>query len=162
MGPTLTAMRWRTRRLFPFVGLALALLVAAASAPPPSPSLSTVENDVYARHFTLRAANHLPQLVLDDSMSAQAQAWADTLAKPGNDCNALQHSNIRAEYPGFSAAENIACVSGCPADASVAWNLWLNSPGHYVNLANPAFERIGIGVTCNESVEMYVVQFRSP
>ena len=152
----------RTRRLLPLFGLVVALFLVAACAPPPSPSLSVVENDVYAKHFVLRAAQHLPELVLDDSMSARAQAWADGLAKPGNDCGALQHSNIQATYAGFSAAENIACVSGCPDNATVPWNMWLNSPGHYTNIVNPAYERIGIGVTCNGAVEMFVVQFRSP
>ena len=149
----------RVRRLLPFVGLVVALLLVAACTPPPAPSLSPVENDVFGKHFVYRAAHSLPELQLDDGVSANAQKWADNLAKPGNDCSALTHSDIKTTYAGQSAAENIACVSGCPANADVVWGLWLASPGHLTNIQNPAYNRIGIGVTCNAGVEMYVVQF---
>jgi uncharacterized protein YkwD len=151
--------RLRARRLLPFVGLVVALLLVAACTPPPPPSLSVVENDVFAKHFMFRSAHSLPELQLDDGVSAHAQQWADTLAAPGNDCGALQHSNIVGTYAGQSVAENIACVSGCPANADVVWNLWMNSPGHLTNIQNPGYNRIGIGVTCNAGVEMYVVQY---
>ena len=149
----------RVRRLLPFVGLVVALLLVAACTPPPAPSLSPVENDVFAKHFVYRASHSLPELQLDDGVSANAQKQADLLAAPGNDCSKLAHSNIAVTYPNQTAAENIACVSGCPANADVVWGLWLASPGHLTNIQNPAYNRIGIGITCNAGVEMYVVQF---
>jgi uncharacterized protein YkwD len=64
-------------------------------------------------------------------------------------------------YSGSSWGENIACMSGCPADAGEAIDLWIHSPGHNANLLNPSWNVTGVGVTCNETVQMMVVHYRS-
>ena len=155
----------RVRRLLPFVGLVIALLLVAACTPPPAPSLSPVENDVFGKHFVYRAAHSLPELQLDDGVSAHAKAWADTLAAQAPSCSALTsvgklgHSDITTIYAGQSAAENVGCVSGCPANADVVWGLWLQSQGHLTNIQNPVYNRIGVGVTCRNGLQFLVVDF---
>lgn len=160
-------MSRRTRRLLVLVAAVLSIgMLAAACDPapaPPPPPLGPAATDVLKRHQDFRAFFALPQLQIDGDMTDHAQFAADRLAAGATDCSPLRHSpELGTWYGGTSYGENVACVSGCPADGAQVWNLWLNSPPHLANIARPVYERIGIGVACSGVVAMYVVQFRSP
>lgn len=114
-----------------------------------------------ARHDYVRSLEGLPGLIVDGAMQANAQHHADRLAAGSNGCGNLWHSpELAAWYGGSAAAENLACVGGCPADAGVAFDLWLASPAHAANIYGP-FARIGVATACNGSVQMVVAHYRS-
>ena len=154
----------RSRRLMSVAALCSALIVVAACGPAPSAELDAAGNDAYAKHWAHRGANGLPQLALDSGMNANAKAAADRNAGFMASCSTpMQHTSqdqLRAWYG--NGAENLACVPGCPADAAVVWNLWLNSAGHRANIERASYGRIGIGVTCTGGFQVYAVHFASP
>jgi uncharacterized protein YkwD len=151
------------RILFVVVALIALFVLAACAPPPPSASLSPAGNDVFAKHWVYRSAHGIPVLGLDDGATANAQFHAERLAGGSRDCSNLWHSReMGSWYAGYAWGENIACVPGCPNDATMAWNMWLSSPPHLANIENPVFERIGVGEACNGAVQMVVTHFRSP
>jgi uncharacterized protein YkwD len=70
-------------------------------------------------------------------MSAQALAWSQEMARSG-----FRHS-------GIGYAENIAWhsqASMSPATAAMTLHdMWVNSPGHFRNMLDPRWTRVGIG-----------------
>lgn len=93
----------------------------------------------------------LDPLVLDTTLSVAASvrsiemAWGDELShtRPdGSSCfDILDEFNL--DYFVFTMGENIAWGQKNGTSAAT-W--WRNSPGHYANMTNPNFGRIGIGV----------------
>ena len=56
-----------------------------------------------------------------------------------------------------TCAENIAMGTG--VDAEQAMEMWINSPGHYENMANPALEEVGFAYWLGDDEEtVYWVQ----
>jgi len=158
----------RRSRLLAMLAMAVAAVVVFAAcdpAPPPPPSpLSPAASDLVARHNSYRSTAGEQTLVVDGGATANAQFHADRLAAGATSCtNSLWHSGeMGAWYGGYAYGENVACVSGCPNDAAIVWNLWMGSPGHEANVTNPAYGVIGVGVSCNGAVEMVVAHYRSP
>ena len=144
--------------------LLLALFAAACGpTPDPPPPASPAAQDMVARHNYVRGLNGLGALSVDANMQTNAQFHADRLATGATNCATLWHSSeLGAWYPGYASGENVACVSGCPDDAQRTFDLWLNSPGHAANVYNGGFGWIGVGVSCNGSVQMVVAHYRSP
>jgi uncharacterized protein YkwD len=95
-------------------------------------------------------------LILDDGLTANvARPYARLLAE-GNLCSHFIGGNpgdrLRAAgYSGYNWAENIGCRPGDAYAAVLATHLFYQSEqpysgGHYVNLMNATFNRVGIGV----------------
>ena len=95
-------------------------------------------------------------LILDGGLTANvARPYARLLAE-GNLCSHFIGGNpgdrLRAAgYTGYNWAENIGCRGGDPYAAVLATHLFYQSEqpyngGHYVNLMNATFTRVGIGV----------------
>ena len=140
--------------------LAFTLVLGACGPPPPS---SPAADDLVARHAALRSERGLPVETRDQYATDNAQFHADRLAARATNCSSLWHSpELGSWYTGRWAAENVACVTGCPADAAVPFWLWAHSPGHFANLVNPSYGVIGVGVSCSGSVQMFVAQYASP
>ena len=73
----------------------------------------------------------------------------------------------RAGYSSYRWAENIGCRSGGARGAVLASHLFFQSEksyngGHYVNLMNPAYSRVGIGVWVSGGRVRLVVDFYHP
>ena len=108
---------------------------------------------------SLRATVGLPELVRVPELDAKAEAQADRMAKRGG----IFHSKNLASgvTDGWSnIGENVA-MAGSVEEAQAALEA---SPGHYENMANPAYNEVGIGVVSRNGV-VYVVQIfvsRSP
>jgi uncharacterized protein YkwD len=111
-------------------------------------------------------------LVLDAGMTANvARPYARLLAE-GNLCSHFIGGNpgdrLRAAgYTGFNWAENIGCRSGDPYTSVLATHLFYQSEqsyngGHYVNLMNAAFTRVGVGVWVSGGRVRLVVDFIGP
>ncbi len=81
----------------------------------------------------------------------------------GNPGNRLS----RAGYTSYRWAENIGCRSGNASAAVLGSHLYFQSEksyngGHYVNLMNPAYDRVGIGVWVSSGRVRLVVDFYHP
>jgi uncharacterized protein YkwD len=73
----------------------------------------------------------------------------------------------RAGYTSYRWAENIGCRSGGPYSAVLGSHLFFQSEksyngGHYVNLMNAAYDRVGIGVWVSSGRVRLVVDFYHP
>jgi uncharacterized protein YkwD len=81
----------------------------------------------------------------------------------GNPGNRLD----RAGYDSYRWAENLGCRSGNPYSAVLGSHLYFQSEksylgGHYVNLMNPKYDRVGIGVWVSGGRVRLVVDFYHP
>lgn len=148
--------------------LAVALLAACGPSVPPAPPAPPIAStpqadDIVARTNYLRSLGGQGAMTVDGGMQAHAQAHAARLAAGARSCaGALWHSpELGSWYPGRSAAENLACVPGCPKDGGQAFQLWWDSPLHHANMMNPAYGFIGTAAHCNGSIMVVVGQYRS-
>jgi uncharacterized protein YkwD len=111
-------------------------------------------------------------LKLDPGISSKvSRPYAKRLAI-GADCSHFIGGNPgdrlrRAGYSSYRWAENIGCRSGNPRAAVLGSHLFFQSEksyngGHYVNLMNPAYTRVGIGVWVSGGRVRLVVDFYHP
>ncbi len=114
----------------------------------------------------------LRPLLLDAGISSKvARPYAKLLAT-GGICSHFADGNPgdrlrRAGYPNYVWAENIGCRSGDPYAAVLATHLFFQSErsyngGHWVNMMNPAYDRVGIGVWVASGRVRLVVDFYHP
>ncbi|MGY2067815.1 CAP domain-containing protein [Blastococcus sp. SYSU DS0619] len=106
-----------------------------------------------------REARDLAPLEWNDELAQVARAWSEQMAE--NDL--LEHQDVREvldreELDGFTGiGENIFTASG-PVPAGVAHVGWMRSDGHRVNVLNPGWDRIGIGVFCAPDGSVWATQ----
>lgn len=111
-------------------------------------------------------------LALDRGISTKvARPYAKLLATRGT-CSHFIGGNpgnrlARAGYSSYRWAENLGCRSGNPTSAVLGSHLFFQSEkpyngGHYVNLMNPAYDRVGIGVWVAGGRVRLVVDFYHP
>jgi uncharacterized protein YkwD len=111
-------------------------------------------------------------LKLDAGISSKvSRPYAKRLAV-GNDCSHFIGGNPgdrlrRAGYTSYIWAENIGCRSGNAYDAVLGSHLFFQSEksysgGHYVNLMNAKYDRVGIGVWVYSGRVRLVVDFYHP
>ena len=105
--------------------------------------------------------------------SKVARPYAKRLAV-GNDCSHFIGGNPgdrlrRAGYTSYRWAENLGCRSGNPYSAVLGSHRYFQSErdwspkgGHYVNLMNAAYDRVGIGVWVSSGRVRLVVDFYHP
>lgn len=115
---------------------------------------------------------HVAPLVIDSRISNRVtRPYAKLLATRdacshfigGNPGNRL----ARAGFTSYRWAENIGCRSGSPSSAVLGSHLFFQSErpyagGHYVNLMNAAYDRVGIGVWVSGGQVRLVVDFYHP
>ncbi|MEZ5236060.1 MAG: CAP domain-containing protein [Acidimicrobiales bacterium] len=114
--------------------------VAPAAAPAATNDTEAMENQAFALINAERAALGLPALSFDASLRDSARAQAGRIAAAGS----LFHQNLQPLLgQGWrTAGEN---VGGGPSVAALH-PAFMNSPGHYANIVNPAFTSMGVGV----------------
>lgn len=111
-------------------------------------------------------------LVLDSRISSRvSRPYARLLATRGA-CNHFLDGNpgnrlARAGFASYRWAENLGCRSGNPSSAVLGTHLFYQSEkpysgGHYVNLMNAAYDRVGIGVWVSGGRVRLVVDFYHP
>ena len=111
-------------------------------------------------------------LKLDRGISSKvARPYAKKLAV-GADCSHFIGGNPgdrlrRAGYKNYTWAENIGCRSGSAKGAVLGSHLFFQSEksysgGHYVNLMNRKYDRVGIGVWVSHGRVRLVVDFYHP
>ncbi|MFF4924502.1 CAP domain-containing protein [Kitasatospora sp. MY 5-36] len=88
-----------------------------------------------------------PPVRLDDRLSAAAQRHANDMASHdltqhnGTDGSSPWDRIAAAGFVSRSSAENVTPSNSVPE----AMQMWMNSPGHRVNILNPDYNYIGIG-----------------
>jgi uncharacterized protein YkwD len=111
-------------------------------------------------------------LRLDSGISSKvSRPYAKKLAV-GNDCSHFMGGTpgdrlSRAGYTSYIWAENLGCRSGNPYSAVLGSHLYFQSEksysgGHYVNLMNAKYDRVGIGVWVYSGRVRLVVDFYHP
>ncbi|MGK2850750.1 MAG: Ig-like domain-containing protein [Candidatus Limnocylindrales bacterium] len=113
-------------------------------------------------------------LKLDSGISSKvARPYAKKLAV-NNLCTHFSGGNPgdrlrRAGYTNYTWAENLGCRSGSPKSAVLGSHLYFQSErswspqgGHYVNLMNAKYDRVGIGVWVSGGRVRLVVDFYHP
>lgn len=135
----------------------LLLAAAALAAVVPGASAGSAQTSRSARAFTsalvqaingARAANGLAPLQVDARLATAAHGQSAYLASAG----VLDHSGpdgstvftrlTRQGYHGHMVGENLAAGMGPAATVQA----WLASPGHRMNLLEPGFHLLGVGV----------------
>lgn len=109
----------------------------------------------------VRAEAGVAPLVLDETLSIAASGRSAEMdyynyfahTRPdGSSCfNILDEVNAKWNYVG----ENIAWGYPNPKDVVEGWK---NSPGHYANMVNPDFKKLGVGVSNEYSGRIYWTQ----
>lgn len=107
-----------------------------------------------------RAERELHDVQLDDNLTAMAQEWADEIAR--------RHDLIHRSEAGKSGladsrasglvsfGENLySCGRGARAGVPIAG--WMRSDGHRRNLLQPAFSRLGIGISQSHDGRIWIV-----
>ncbi len=113
-------------------------------------------------------------LKLDSGISSKVSRPYAKLLATGNDCSHFIGGNpgdrlARAGYSSYRWAENLGCRSGDAYAAVLGSHLffqsersWSPQGGHYVNLMNTAYDRVGIGVWVSSGRVRLVIDFYHP
>ena len=138
--------------------LVLALLLTLSGLFGATPAGASSEAaDYLSRINSLRASAGVQPLQVDGELTAGAQAWAQHMASIG----ALVHSpdvSAGVTQQWVKVGENI----GVGPDVGSIFSAFVASAGHYRNLVDPAFNRVGVGVafggghqwTCHRFMEV--------
>ena len=160
------AVSLATTVLVGLLGLSLAALAsvsmpipAAAEPRASTTNLAAMAGCEVARINAVRASNGLDPLLVDDDLSQFAQSWSDHMAA----ASSLAHNPDLVHAPGTwsLAGENV----GVGPDVNLVFDGFVASPHHYVNLVDPDFTVVGIGVSTNAKGLIYTTQdfeVRSP
>jgi uncharacterized protein YkwD len=139
--------RWATR--LACAGAVAASLLASVASAAPSDGVLAEQAQVVALVNEQRSAVGLPPLVVNDTLTDEAQQYADYMA----DANFFSHygpdgSNVqsRAEAAGYTTwtflGENLAAGQDTPDRVVKAW---MNSPTHRDNILSPDAAEVGVG-----------------
>ena len=134
----------------------MAVIPQTAFAAPPQrggivrPANITAEGQQYAETIlakvnALRVSKGLQPVTRFVELDSVSQDWSEQMAASRK----MEHRpDFIKSYPaGYqSGSENIAWRSGGGDVGAGFYEQWLNSPGHYANMVDPAANAIGIGV----------------
>ena len=144
------------RPIRPAIALLLAALLAVSTtvlaASPTSAGTAGDEQRFIELINRTRAAAGLPALSVHPELTAQARAWASSMA--AND--QLAHSaDISAGItaPWTVLGENVG-VHGI-RDVDQLYDAFVASPGHYANLVDGRYRYVGVGVVVTESGKLW-------
>lgn len=98
------------------------------------------EASFVARINDLRAAKDLPALRVDAALTGKAGAWAQTMAAKSTIWHSILFDGLPSGW--HKLGENV----GMGGTVAGLHTIFVNSPGHYRNLVDPAFDSIGVGI----------------
>lgn len=110
---------------------------------------------------SLRGGLGLHAYVWNDQLAAAAQQQSEYMATTGHISHTQSNGSTPTSraaangYGGSMIAENI--YGGLIAQATDAWNFWLNSGVHYATLTNSRNNEIGIGAAKGENGTFYAL-----
>lgn len=118
----------------------------------PSTDLDAVRAEMVERINAVRMQNGVQFLRIDDRLMAAAQACADQRLLYHNnqaECEAV----ARSGYP-YGFGSNLCIMTGASgADTPQrAVTSWVNSPGHYKTMVDPACDSMGVGIAESDGI----------
>ncbi len=123
-------------------GLILALGVSLFPAAAQADDVGD-EAEFVAKINALRASKGLPALQVNANLVAKARAWSAGMAAAGRIWHSTLSDGITADWK--KLGENV----GMGGSVDGLHEAFVNSPGHYDNLVDPAFSHVGIGIVVN-------------
>jgi uncharacterized protein YkwD len=138
-----------TTRRRALAGVASLLLAAVVLSGCLGPEAQSIFDKTNATRTSLR----IRALTEDTKLDTKAQALAESMARQ----HKIFHSaDLRSGVPaGYTTlGENVAV--GPTIDA--VYSAWLRSSGHYANIVNKAYSRIGVGVAKGSDGQYYAAQ----
>jgi len=136
-------------------------ITVAAAPPPPSGDAATCEQALFDAVNALRIANGRPALTRNgyiDGLCRQHAQYTATQGVLSHDNFSARCSAIMASIPGMhSCAENVL-QNNLPCDANAMAQQWYNSPGHKLNLLNPAYTLSGMGIVIDGGGKIWACQ----
>ena len=118
----------------------------------PSTDLDAVRAEMVERINAVRMQNGVQFLRIDDRLMAAAQECADQRFLYHNnraECEAV----ARSGYP-YGFGSNLCIMTGASgADTPQrAVTSWINSPGHYKTMVDPACDSMGVGIAESDGI----------
>jgi uncharacterized protein YkwD len=126
----------------------------------PTPVMNSSELAIYHRVNQYRQSQHLPPLVIDPIISAQAKAHSEEMARAGHITHEGFNERVQSvaqEIVYRSAAENVGYNVGYAQPEAIAVEDWIGSPGHQKNMVG-RYDLTGIGSAKNAKGETYFTQ----
>lgn len=130
--------------------LVTATLLGLANPAPASAADAGTEAAFVARINSIRASKGVGPLAVYGELTGIARSWSDQMAANG----AISHnpsysSQVSADWT--KLGENV----GVGYTVDDLMNAFVNSPAHYRNIVDPAFNYIGVGVSYGSDGRMY-------
>ncbi|HKY77700.1 MAG TPA: CAP domain-containing protein, partial [Acidimicrobiia bacterium] len=132
-------------------GLILAFAVSALY--PAAAQADTVSDEAafVAKINELRASKGLGSLQVNANLTDKARAWSAGMADAGKIWHSTLSDGVTENWK--KLGENV----GMGGSVDGLHRAFVNSPGHYANLVDPAFTHIGIGIVMGGST-IYVTE----
>ena len=133
----------------------LTLTVGSANAPA-RPDITNQPDNMEIRQELIRLinqtrkANGVPELPVNEALMNAAQVCSDrryTWHHSQEECQA----SADAGYP-YGFGDNLTVFTGTEDAAQHALDNWINSPGHFHTMIDPACDCIGVGVTQHDGI----------
>jgi uncharacterized protein YkwD len=121
-----------------------------ATAPPkPSTGEQRLAKEVFDRVNAERRARGLAPLLWDPELAQSATSWSQEMAGRGFRHSDLSSAMAQHDNQYNRLGENIFAGSGAYADAGSAHAAWMRSSSHRLNVVQPGFTSVGIGIYCD-------------
>ncbi|MQA32605.1 CAP domain-containing protein [Modestobacter roseus] len=141
-----------------------AVATAPASQSPPAggtgaPAEEQVARAVFDRVNAEREERGLGPVSWNDDLAAVARGWSQEMSETGR----FEHQDLQQvlqsdRVSGFTAmGENLFRSTG-PVPAGTIHAGWMRSDEHRVNVLNPGFDRLGVGVFCAADGSVWATQ----
>ena len=135
---------------------------APTSTPPPAEASAAereMEQDILDRVNDERAERGLGPVEWDEDLAAVGRSWSAEMARTEHlrhqDMGALLAREELSDLQGIG--ENVFQSTG-PVPAGTIHAGWMRSDDHRVNVVNPGWNRLGIGVHCAEDGSVWATQ----
>ncbi|OMQ14627.1 serine protease, partial [Modestobacter sp. VKM Ac-2676] len=125
-----------------------------------APAEERIARAVFDRVNAEREARGLEPVAWNDTLADVAEQWSTEMAESGD----FQHQDVGEvlqgdELSGFvSVGENIFQSTG-PVPAGAIHTGWMRSDDHRVNVLNPGWNRLGVGVHCGPDGGVWATQW---
>ena len=149
----------RVRRCLGFCATATTTFGVAAvfGSAPPATAMTNEAGTFFNATNAVRTFFHENTLVENSTLDAKAQFWANAMAAT----HTLVHSNLAAglqSLPWTALGENVGeTAPATNADQTIA-NAFVASWPHFVNLVNPRWTSMGVGVARSADGTLWVAE----
>lgn len=128
-------------RVRALLALAATLAATVVLALPASAGTADMEAQFVAKINDLRASKGLQPLIVDAELTGIGRDWAAKMAAAGQ----ISH-NPNFRYEVTQDWQRLGENVGVGPSVDSLFQAFVNSPGHYANLVQPDYNRVGIGV----------------